>query len=124
MRAPILCLKNRQMRCRLAGDAVWPWKSAEARDRAQRPLNVAKAQMFCKSFHAARHRPRAKGHKSFIRMRALGRCTIFVAVRLLLSSGRIPSPPSPVYTFLVHLRQRGKGSNRVNSLNLFSLANS
>jgi len=58
------------MRCRLAGDAVWPWKSAEARDWAQRPLNVAKAQIFCKSLHAARHRRRAKGHKPFIRMRA------------------------------------------------------
>ena len=30
MRAPILCLKNRQMRRRRAGDAVRQWKSAAA----------------------------------------------------------------------------------------------
>jgi len=112
------------MRSRLAGDAVWPWKSAAARDWAQRPLNVAKTQIFCKSFHAARHRSGLRATSLSFACERAGKMHHFCGSTIAASSARIPSPLSPAYPFVVHLCQRGKGSNRVNSLNLFSLANS
>jgi hypothetical protein len=54
----------------------------------------------------------------------VGQVHHFCGSSIAASSGRIPSPPSPVHPFFAHLRQFGNGSNRVSSLNLFSLANS
>ena len=125
MRAPILCLKNRQMRRRLAGDAVWQWKSADARDWAQRDREMSRRRRFSANCFMLRvigsgHRPTSL---SFACERA-GEMHHFCGSSDCYFERAHPFPALPGSTFFVHLCQRGNGSNRVSSLNLFSLANS
>jgi hypothetical protein len=113
------------MRRRLAGDAVWQWKSAGVRDFGQRNLEMSRSRRF--SANCFMLRVIGSGFRtaslSFTckRAREMHQCC---GSTIAPSRGRIPSPPSPVHTFFVHLRQRGNGSNRVSSLNRISLANS
>jgi hypothetical protein len=91
---------------------------------AGQPGNVAKAQTFCKSFHAARHRQRASAHKSIIRMRARSCDAPFLWQYDCCLEGVHPFPAPHPHTSFVHLYHRDNGSNRISSLNRFSLANS
>jgi hypothetical protein len=95
MRTPILCLKIRQMRAKLGGDAVQHEKS-----RAVMIGNVCRAiaggrRFSANCFTPPFERERRLGYKSFICVRhGVMMCTLFVAVRLLLRPGAtLPRPP-------------------------------
>jgi hypothetical protein len=105
MRAPILCLKNRQMRRRLAGDAVCHWKSADARDRAQRDREMSRRRRFSANCFMvwAIGSERWPTSLSF-ECKHTDEMHHFCGSRIATSNGRIPSPPSPVHTFFAHLR--------------------
>jgi hypothetical protein len=111
MRTPILCLKIRQMRAKLGGDAVQHEKS-----RAVMIGNVCRAIAGGRGFSANCFTPpfereRRLVYKSFICVRhGVMKCTLFVAVRLLSDRAR-PFPALPSSWL------RLRASNRVSSLN-------